>query len=163
SYTIPANQLPIGKHQLKVYAMDDTGRQSTISKLVIHVIGDLSFTQVAKVVSFQDVIMTNKSTVARRNNDWNIQVKDTRGTGSRWYLTATLTEEFTNQNGNKLPHSLIYIDDMGNKSTMDVGVPIEVYRHTDVKQQEVTVQWNDDQGVLFQVPPSAYEGEYTGT
>ncbi len=48
-------------------------------------------------------------------------MKDTRGTGSPWRLTATLTEEFSDGQGHYLRDALIFVDEDGIETTMALG------------------------------------------
>jgi len=162
-YNIPAGQLSLGTHQVAVYAVDDTGRKSNIEKLTVNVTGTLTFTNVADSVSFENAKISSRPFFSKRNNDWEIQVKDTRGKGSAWHVTATLTEDFSDSKGNYLKDALMFIDENGNETVMEPGVPIHVYEHVTGDQQEVSINWPTNQGMLFKINPFFHTGDYKGT
>ncbi|PFJ19206.1 hypothetical protein COD67_22600, partial [Bacillus cereus] len=161
-YTIPADQLSVGIHQITVYAVDDTSRQSNTEKLTVNVTGELNFTSVADNVSFENVKISGQPTFSKRGNDWDIRVKDTRGIGNSWRLTATLTEDFSDGKGNYLKDALTFFDENGNESTMKPGVATNVYEHVTEDSQEVSINWQTDQGILLKVNPYVRVGDYTG-
>lgn len=163
SHTIQASQLPIGTHQLTVYGVDDTDRKSNIEKLTINVTGNLTFTNVPTNVSFENMEIPSEPVYAKRNNEWDIRVKDTRGTGSSWRVTATLGENLSDGQGHYLKGALKFIDRNGNSSDMPIGVPVNVYEHNSVNTEEVTLNWQDDKGILLKITPSIFAGNYNGT
>jgi hypothetical protein len=163
SYTIPASEFSLGSQQVSVYAVDDTDRKSTIENLIVDVTGKVAFTNVAPDVSFLGMKIPNQPTFATRNQDWDIRVKDTRGIGSSWRVTATLAADFEDIQGHKLIDALTFIDVNGTETNLTLGTPVNVFTHTTDSIQEVPIQWNADKGILLKIDPSVYAGEYTGT
>ncbi|MGY3312719.1 hypothetical protein ACV242_001215 [Peribacillus simplex] len=161
-YTIPADQLSVGTHTVYVYSVDDTGRQSNVEKLTLNVIGQVSFTNVATDVSFVDMEIPNQPTFAKRNADWDIRVKDTRGTGSSWRLTATLSEDFSDGAGHYLLDALTFVDEFGKEEKMVLGVAMNVFEHTTKSMDEISIHWRENQGILLKMEPFVYIGDYKG-
>ncbi|WP_054025665.1 L-type lectin-domain containing protein [Bacillus sp. FJAT-28004] len=161
-YTIPADQLTLGMHQIAVYAVDERGWHSNVETVKVNVTGKLVFTSVAENMSFENIKIASQPTISERNNDWDIHVKDTRGTGSPWRLSATLTEEFTDGKGHHLKDALIFVDEHGNETTMELGIPMNVYDDISYDQQEVSIQWEIDRGILLKINPYVYAAEYKG-
>ncbi|WP_088013284.1 L-type lectin-domain containing protein [Gottfriedia acidiceleris] len=161
-YTIPSEQLSLGTHEIAVYSIDDSNRQSNSMKLSLNVIGDLRFETVSNNVSFETVKISDKTTISSRNNDWIINIKDTRGPGYQWRMTATLAEEFLNDEGQLLKDALIFIDDKGVETTMKLGVPISVFEMETKSQQNISVNWETNQGLLLKINPSVHAGNYNG-
>jgi hypothetical protein len=89
-------------------------------------------------------------------------VKDTRGKGSPWRLSVTLTEEFSDGKGKGLKDALIFVDEHGNETTMKLGIPTNVYEEITGDQEEISIQWATNRGILLKTNPSDYAGEYKG-
>ncbi|MFW5438188.1 lectin-like domain-containing protein [Paenibacillus apiarius] len=161
-YAIPAAQLPLGTHQIAVHAIDDTGRQSNVEIVTVHVTGKLVFTTASENISFENIKISSQPSWSKRNSDWDIRVKDTRGLGSSWRLSATLTEPFTDDKGNELKDALIFVDENGNETTMEPGMAAYVFEKVTQDQQEVSINWETNQGILLKINPYAYAGKYKG-
>jgi hypothetical protein len=161
-FTIAAEQLSLGLHQITVYAVDDTGRKSNIETVTLKVTGKLGFSYVAESISFENSKISSQPKLSKRNGDWDISVKDTRGKGSPWRLSVTLTEEFSDGKGKGLKDALIFVDEHGNETTMKLGIPTNVYAEITGDQQEMSIQWATNRGILLKTNPSDYAGEYKG-
>ncbi|MBN3526619.1 L-type lectin-domain containing protein [Paenibacillus apiarius] len=161
-YAIPAAQLPLGTYQIEVYAVDDTGRKSNVEIVTANVTGKLVFTSAAENISFENAKISSQPSLSKRNQDWDIRVKDTRGLGSSWRLSATLAEPFTDDKGNELKDALIFVDENGNETTMEPGMAVYVFGKVTQKQQEVSINWETNQGILLKINPYAYAGNYKG-
>jgi hypothetical protein len=163
SYTIPASEFSIGLQQVSVYTIDDSNRKSNVEHLTVDVTGQVVFTTVSPDVSFRAMQIPNQPTLATRNHDWNIHVKDTRGAGSLWRVTATLAADFADIEGHLLTDALKFVDGNGTETNMPLGTAVNVFTHTTDSTQEVPLKWNVDQGILLKVNPSVYAGDYAGT
>lgn len=161
-YAIPAAQLPAGMHQVEVYAIDDSGRKSNVETVTIHVRGQLVFTNAAENISFEPGKIASQPSLSTRNPDWDIRVKDTREQGSSWRLSATLAEPFTDDRGHELKDALIFVDENGNETTMEPGIAADVYTHVTQEDQEISIDWEENRGILMKINPYAYAGNYTG-
>ncbi|MGG6361002.1 L-type lectin-domain containing protein [Peribacillus frigoritolerans] len=161
-YSIPADQLSIGMHQVSVYAVDDTGRKSNIEVVNVNVTGKLSFMSVTENVSFENMKVPNQPTYSKRNDDWEILVKDTRGLGSSWRLTATLMEEFSDSQGHFLRDALKFVNEDGIETTMALGAETNVYEMITQDEQNISINWESDKGILLKIDPFVYIGNYTG-
>lgn len=161
-YAILAAQLPAGMHQVEVYAIDDSGRKSNVETVTIHVRGQLVFTNAAENISFEPGKIASQPSLSTRNPDWDIRVKDTREQGSSWRLSATLAEPFTDDRGHELKDALIFVDENGNETTMEPGIAADVYTHVTQDDQEISIDWEENRGILMKINPYAYAGNYTG-
>lgn len=161
-YSIPADQLSLGMHQVTVYAVDDSGRKSNVEEVTVYVKGKLSFVHVPETVSFEVMQIQNQSSYSKRNNDWDILVEDTRGAGSSWRLTATLTEEFSDSQGHFLKDALKFVNEDGNEITMALGLETDVYEMVTQDEQNIAIKWASDKGILLKIDPFVYIGNYNG-
>jgi hypothetical protein len=149
-------------HQVSVYAVDDTGRKSNIEVVTVNVTGKLSFMSITENVSFENMQIPNQPTYSKRNNDWEILVNDTRGSGSSWRLTATLMEEFSDRQGHFLRDALKFVNEDGIETTMALGAATNVYEMITQDEQNVSINWESDKGILLKIDPFVYIGNYTG-
>ncbi|WP_182914702.1 L-type lectin-domain containing protein [Paenibacillus thiaminolyticus] len=161
-YTIPAEQLPVGMHHIEVYAVDDSGRTSNVETVTVHVTGQLVFTNAAENISFEPGKIASQPSLSTRNPDWDIRVKDTRGKGSSWRLSATLAEPFADDRGNELKDAVLFVDENGNETMLEPGIPAYVYTHVTQDDQEVSIDWEENRGILMKINPYAYAGNYKG-
>ncbi|WOD64882.1 leucine-rich repeat domain-containing protein (plasmid) [Niallia taxi] len=162
-FEIPAELLSIGTHKLQIYAIDDTDRQSNVRITTLKVIGELKFDHVPDNVSFDDTEISGERVFSKRSDDWGIVVLDTRGNGSSFRLTATLTDEFTNSEGQKLENALKFIDNNGDEINMEIGIATKVYEAITEEQQIISVNWEEDKGPLLLIEPYVYKGQYTAS
>ncbi|MBO1103946.1 leucine-rich repeat protein [Enterococcus faecalis] len=96
-----------------------------------------------------------------------LAVYDERGRGSKWQVTAKLTDELTNTSTNKkLENALIYKESSNEKILSSNAAQI-IKSYTTSKDSEVTKisdSWTGQQGLLLKVEQGkASVGEYTGT
>ncbi|HHA4397562.1 TPA: leucine-rich repeat protein [Enterococcus faecium] len=96
-----------------------------------------------------------------------LTVYDERGRGSKWQVTAKLTNELTNTSTNKkLENALIYKESSTEKILSSNAAQI-IKSYTTSKDSEVTEisdSWTGQQGLLLKVEQGkASVGEYTGT
>ncbi|MGL9966511.1 hypothetical protein IGK25_002669 [Enterococcus sp. DIV1614a] len=96
-----------------------------------------------------------------------LAVYDERGRGSKWQVTAKLTNELTNTSTNKkLENALIYKESSTEKILSSNAAQI-IKSYTTSKDSEVTKisdSWTGQQGLLLKVEQGkASIGEYTGT
>ncbi|EGQ7432232.1 leucine-rich repeat domain-containing protein, partial [Enterococcus faecalis] len=96
-----------------------------------------------------------------------LAVYDERGRGSKWQVTAKLTNELTNTSTNKkLENALIYKEYSTEKILSSNAAQI-IKSYTTSKDSEVTKisdSWTEQQGLLLKVEQGkASIGEYTGT
>ncbi|MDT1957108.1 WxL domain-containing protein [Carnobacterium divergens] len=98
--------------------------------------------------------------IERKNTDF-ITIKDTRGVGSSWKLTAQLTEKLTN--GNQTMNGLIYVNDAGTKQILELGTSTLIAEGTTKDDPIQPLAWNASNGLLLTIDSSAYLGKYKGS
>lgn len=96
-------------------------------------------------------ICFNEITIPRESPSFEIVVRDTRGQGSRWQITAKTSEPLTAIDGSKLSeHSLIYKKG-GEEQLLIDGVLI--YEGVTGNEPNTTIHWRDDEGILLKLNP----------
>ncbi|AQR79524.1 pectate lyase-like adhesive domain-containing protein [Paenibacillus larvae] len=133
--------------------------------IIIQVIGTLKFNKIQNVLTFQTSTLTTKETIIPRD-EWNISVSDTRGTGSKWKLTASISQPLTStkDSSHTLPNALVYVDSNGVAQALNSS-PSKVYEYTTGSDTIIPIEWSPDKGLLLKLVPTdayAYE-EYATT
>lgn len=89
-------------------------------------------------------------TVGRQDAAWTISVEDTRGTGSRFRVDASITQPLLGVGGATtytLPDALVYVDSTGQRHTLG-SVPVTVYNGTTGTSARTDIRWAADKGLL---------------
>ncbi len=160
--SIPNTQFTLGANLVSVYAKNSDGRLSKSETLTLDVSGSLKFTNVSPKISYELTEIPKNKVTVKRNNDWDIRVKDTRNSGSQWHVTVGLSKEFTNQNKQTLTNGLFYKTATSTETFLKEGESIVAFSKTTTDVQEVSINWPDKEGLLMQVNPEDYIGNYQG-
>lgn len=161
--TIPAASLPIGIHTISVSVEWQTGgAKVTAPEIELTVVaGGMKFTQVSAATSFEQGKITNKTQTLTRQDDWNIQIEDFRGKGSQTTLYAKLSTTFKNKDNRTIVNPLKYVNEQNQEVAMPVGSTVKVFqKETTENFANVDVSWQKNQGILFDLKPGNYQGEY---
>lgn len=161
--TIPAASLPIGVHTISVSVEWQTGGAKVTAPAIelTVVAGGLKFSHVAAATSFEQGKITNKTQTLARQDDWNIQIEDFRGTGSQTTLYAKLSTTFKNKDNRVISNPLKYVNEQNQELAMPVGSTVKVFqKETTENFANVDVSWQKNQGILFDLKPGNYQGEY---
>lgn len=168
-FTLPvtAKQLQGGTNNLVLRAVTAMGDESAPVTVTLAVAGELKFSTVSPQENFQATRLTGQSQLVKRAGQWQLAVRDTRGTGERWTLTAAATPFIAKDaHGAQLVGQPVYVTDY--QRIPILTTPTAVYSHvTDdsVADGEVDVAggWRDDTGVLLHVQSASLSGQYQGT
>ncbi|AYM01730.1 WxL domain-containing protein [Levilactobacillus yiduensis] len=164
---LKSQQLQAGTNELTLQAATAVGDESAPVTVTIAVAGELKFSTVSPTETFKKTKLTGQSQLVKRAGRWQLAVRDTRGTGERWTLTAAATPFTTPKgHGTKLAGQPVYVTDYQRIPIM--STPTAVYTHeTDdsVADGEVDVagSWRDDTGVLLEVQSDSRTGQYQGS
>jgi len=162
SYDVPAGSLKTGNNTLDLYATDTLGDVSNDLQVTIHVAGTLNFGDVSSTSTFKPTALIGTTQDILPANDWQLDVKDTRGAGNHWQLQASATP-FVDDAGHQLDGQLRYrtsSDDLTLTST-----PTTVATGTssdDGTTTNVASGWNATTGLHMQVSGGAVAGTYKG-
>ncbi|GEO69492.1 WxL domain-containing protein [Levilactobacillus acidifarinae] len=162
---LTADQLQMGTNTLKLTATTPHGDTSKTVTVLITVVGTLEFGDVDGTSSFVTSTLTGTQQLVSRNKDWGIEVKDTRGTGQQWSLSAQSTS-FTDNSGHTLSGGPVYVGSYGTQPLN--GHAVQIMTHTtndstDDGQVNVANDWGDRSGVLLDVGGDTLSGTYHGT
>lgn len=127
--------------------------------------GELQFINVPDALNFNNGKISNKTTeVTRKDEDWKIQVEDSRAEKSNWRLTVKLADQFKDTFGNE-PKSniLLFRDDVGEK-WIDTMNETPVYTNIDTTKEKFDISWKENEGLLLKVAPGVIKvGNYQST
>ncbi|WP_430603006.1 hypothetical protein IGJ02_000342 [Enterococcus sp. DIV0724b] len=163
--TLKAETLPIGEYSLTVVAEWKTsGMKSTVGKINLLVVaGTMTFSKVPEEVSFEQGAITNQPQTLARKAGWDIQIEDFRGKGSKTTLYAKLTGDFKTKENHIITNSLIYVNQNNQATPIPVDSSVKVFeRETTETFANVAVDWQANQGILFDLKPGNYSGTYQG-
>lgn len=163
---LKADQLQMGTNRLRLTAATPHGDTSLVKTVLITVVGTLEFSNVDTTSSFVTSTLTGNPQLVARNDDWTLDVKDTRGTGQRWALSAQSTAFTDEKTGRTLQGGPVYVGRYGRQPLTDQSV--QIMTHTtddsiDDGQVNVANSWGARNGVLLDVDGDALAGNYQGT
>ena len=163
-FDLPAAKLSPGVNQVTMYATDDRGQKSNTVTANVTLNGELKFGTVSQKSSFKDTILTGKSQQVLRQNDWQVEVKDTLGSGTSWALQAAASS-FKDDLGNALRGQVIYVDNANQTHTLD-NTPTTIMTKTVTQASDTTdvaAGWTAQNGLMLRLDGNAVAGSYSGT
>lgn len=112
------------------------------------VVKTLEFVLVPAEISFGNVIIpTTNEIIKRKASSWEISIKDTRGSGSKWKVKASIKNPLTASDGSTLLNRLVYIKDGVEKPL--TNSPIEVFSGVTGEESIIDLGWNKNEGILI--------------
>lgn len=134
----------------------------TLTKdITIQVTGELKFNQIPTSFSFETISLQNQKNIAKRNDSFAMSVQDSRGSGSKFRVTAAINSPLTSttNSDHTLPNGLIFVDGNGEKTTLS-NEPVTVFTSNGAEELIVPVDWEENQGILVEADTSeAYADE----
>ncbi|WP_235807913.1 lectin-like domain-containing protein [Levilactobacillus acidifarinae] len=163
--TIDAAQLRPGTDRVKLVAQTAT-RRTEPTTVALHVAGKLTFAALSTAPGFQKMPVATKNELVTRQPGWQIVVQDTRGTGSRWTLSAQSGTFVNETTGRPMAGAPVYVTD-GTMTPLS-RVPTTIMTHTTNDAQadgktNVLAQWSAKTGILLHAQPGTAAGRYHGT
>lgn len=136
--------------QLSVIAIDPY--DVTSAEASIPVIGITLVFQVPGTLNFKQTMVKDEETIiARMDEDWSIDVKNTRGAGSEWGVTAKVEKPLENENGHKLgENALVFVKDGESQSLKD---SVSIGRDEAGEKRDTVIKWGGNEGILLQLNP----------
>lgn len=158
---LKAEKLPVGLHKVTVFGRDSEGLETIHGVINLKVMGKLAFTNVSSNVNYENSQIPETTKRVNRGTGWDISVSDTRGVGNNWQVTVTLEKEFTNEKGKKLVDGLIYVEN-NQQTVLKVGEAVRVFAWETKSNDQVAINWAQNQGLLLNVSSSTLRGDYQG-
>jgi len=162
---VTADMLRPGKNALTLTAVTADGDTSNRVTMTIKVIGELKFNYISPNERFQSSELTGKGQLVHREGSWQIEVQDTRGSGSQWTLLAQSTP-FVTGDGTKLGGGPVYVNKYGVIPIGRTPTPVLTHTTTDTNLDgkfNVSRNWTRGTGVLLAVDEDTIPGNYTGS
>lgn len=124
----------------------------------------LSLVSVPETMPFGTHSLENvDSLMPLADSNWAIRVQDTRATGSRWRLDATLAHPLRARTmRNELPEALVFVD-QNNQMTPLSSSALTVFSGTTTSKEPVNISWTTNRGPMLQIVPEAMADTYSTT
>ncbi|EIQ6628503.1 hypothetical protein LVN87_000078 [Listeria monocytogenes] len=121
-------------------------------EIAIQVTGELKFNHVPETISFETIELNQQKNIAKRNADFDLSVLDSRGSGGKFSVTATVKSPLTSttNSAHTLPNGLIFIDNTGAEKILS-DEPITIFESQSASEMIVPIEWAEDQGILVEV------------
>ncbi len=169
TYTIPANSIISGLangNQFVMYATDNNGVNSANDVGYTITLKDGSLDLLANPKATFNVDhpkdLTGSAMTYAADSSWGVQVSDTRGTGSKWALTAQADPIVSRLRGT-LDGDLVYVDGNGKQQSLTQGSAVIDTQTTDADNDQVNVtgDWNSNKGIVLKTNAGAVWGPYS--
>lgn len=170
SYTIPAASIISGLtdgNQFVMYATDKNGINSANDVGYTITLKDGTLDLMANPTGTFNVDhprnLTGSAMSFPADSNWGVQVKDTRGTGGTWTLTAQ-ADPITSSNG-LLDGDIVYEKTNGDQQSLTQGAAT-IDTHTsdsDSDEVDVTNGWDSTHGIQLETNAGAVSGSYSTT
>jgi len=158
-------------NDLSFYVQDDNyyynyGTSNRVTRKII-TDGGLSFGIVQPTASFKAIQSYSSNRLVPRLGKWQVDVHDSRETGSSWTVQAKATNLINGQK--KLNGHLVYKDPRNNTVSTLINNPVTVATGTkeplDTDIKNITDSWTSQNGILLAMdhPYRNEKGTYTGT
>jgi hypothetical protein len=125
-----------------------------ISTTVIGVI--LTFTVPDQLPFKTTTLGLQEVLIQRAVQDWTIIVHDTRGQGAKWKITARAEGTLKTSDGQHQldPDALVYLY---GSNVYSLAEEVPIFDGTTGSEQNTTIQWSDNEGVLLKITPMNLE------
>ncbi|MBC1348245.1 hypothetical protein HCX58_01165 [Listeria welshimeri] len=134
----------------------------TVTKeITIQVTGELKFNHVPETISFETIELNKQKNIAKRKEDFDLSILDSRGADSGFSVTATVKSPLTSTTNPShiLSDGLIFIDSNGEKKVLS-SEPTTVFQSQVTQDMIVPVEWDTNQGILIEADAAeAYSDE----
>lgn len=159
---IPTANVNEGSHIISVYAIDEDGLQSNISKFTLQVVKRLTFADDMKDVEFVTTQIGSTPKISERATDYPIHIINSNGKGSKWKLKAELTKPLVSKENHTL-EGLFFKKSNGETEELLLNTSVIVESGESPEDySDINLNWKNDEGLLLKVDPSAHIGSYAG-
>lgn len=145
---------------VEVYAQDGSTKSSTQTITIKKTAGTLSFGTISGSIGFGTLAIPTKEAIYQPSSKWDVNISDTRATGSKWYVYASATA--LKSDSHTLKGNLIY-QDGGNQSVLtNQSTLVASGSRGTANTTAVTSDWSSTKGIFLDVQPSVYADSYQG-
>ncbi|VDG21107.1 cell surface protein [Lactobacillus sp.] [Lactiplantibacillus mudanjiangensis] len=160
---LDTRELVVGQHTLSLQAVDRDQHESEVAKVTIEVIGgELAFQTVGSSGTFAPVKLTGKTQAAIRQADWQLKIRDERGSGSRWQLKATASE-FVNEKKQALRGNVYYRHQNHDQKIGSEAIIVDEHATKNDEETHDVIDCWEHEGLIMKTNAGAVSGNYTGT
>ncbi|WP_066026411.1 immunoglobulin-like domain-containing protein [Enterococcus mundtii] len=143
-----------------VYRATDSDKNTTEKTIAVTVEpSELSF-NVPDTLNYDEKALSgNKEYAKRTDKNWQITIDNSKKV--KWQVKAKAGEMVGETSHAKYKDATVYVDDLGNESSLASTVLIA---QGDEQKVDPIINWQEDKGVLFAVDPTSMKAEnYKGT
>lgn len=159
---IPTSNVNEGSHIISVYAIDEDGLKSNISKFTLQVVKRLTFADDMKDVEFVTTQIDSTPKISERATDYPIHIINSKGKGNKWKLKAELTKPLVSKENHTL-EGLFFKKSNGETEELLLNTSVIVESGESPEDySDINLNWKNDEGLLLKVDPSAHIGSYAG-
>lgn len=163
-FDVLKSQLLIGSNAVKIFATDDNGQSTAQSTINMFIGGGLEFGHVSDNVSFEPVNVGYSGQVIPRQEGWQVEVVDGRGSGRSWTLQAKASELIDNKTKKELKGGIVYRNVSGHD--LPLNEETSIYQNTKYstgKQTiDITKDWTSNLGLFLKLTDHNTGGKYVG-
>lgn len=143
-----------------VYWATDSDKNKTEKTITVTVVpSELSFNVPDTLNYDKQALSGNKEYAKRTDKNWQITIDNSKKV--KWQVKAKAGEMVGDTSHAKYKDATVYVDDLGNESSLAATVLIA---QGDEQKVDPIINWQEDKGVLFAVDPTSMKAEnYKGT
>lgn len=159
TFTIPQADLD-DITSVSFYVTDNINTSNYITRQII-IGGNLSFGNVQDVVRFKPTNGSFENKILQRQNNWQVEVVDTRENPSSWIVQAKASKLY--DNNVPLDGHIFFRDNQGKDYDLSQK-PINVATKTKSgkQRQNISEQWTSNTGILMNMKKGNKAGSYNG-
>lgn len=122
--------------------------------LDVNYAGKLGFKETPKTLSFNDsFISVFTSTIERSDENWGIEIEDSRQQKNPWWLTVKQVSPFKSVDNDLLPQVLIFRQAGQDDQWLSADTAISVHYEDGLSADDYTTSWSKNEGFFLKVPP----------
>jgi len=145
---------------VEVYAQVGTTKSSPQTITIKKTAGTLSFGPISGSIGFGTLAIPTKEAIYQPSSKWEVNISDTRATGSKWYVYASATP--LKSDSHTLKGDLIYQDGANQAVLTNQSMLVANGARGTANTTAVTSDWSSTKGIFLDVQPSVYADSYQG-
>jgi len=146
---------------INVYAQVGDTKSSSQTLSVKKTAGTLSFGTLSPSIGFGTLAIPSKETMYQPTSHWDVNITDTRATGSPWYVYASATP--LTSTSHTLKGDLVYQNGSEHAVLTKQSTLIASGQRGNTNTTAITSDWSPTKGIFLDVQPGVYSDRYQGT